>query len=287
MAYRDILEERNEGLSDKVTTLQDKLRMLSAETAVSSTPFTEYKKHIADLSRFIGDFVVKFENVPKDVELIFGPLGSLGKLREAGGIFDYIYSGSHISAEGWCAQFYSGDTVDQAVKEAVDMLQPLIQNDEQAIASAREQVAEITKAALKIWSLRRKDRCTITINSTPGLKNDDSWNLWTVDEDSVIPPISFPGSGVNAINGNGNGNNIGSESPTRTTSQSFAIHQKPESYVIFPQIIGEFDTNNDKRSDIGKKSNIRQREILHPGIALFSNSLIFDMEFDWGTGRVE
>lgn len=157
------------------------------------------------------------------------------------------------------------------------MLQPLIQNDEQAIASAREQVAEITKAALKIWSLRRKDRCTITINSTPGLKNDDSWNLWTVDEDSVIPPISFPGSGVNAINGNGNGNNIGSESPTRTTSQSFAIHQKPESYVIFPQIIGEFDTNNDKRSDIGKKSNIRQREILHPGIALFSNSLIFDM----------
>ncbi|QSS59028.1 hypothetical protein I7I51_08460 [Histoplasma capsulatum] len=272
MAYRDILEERNEGLSDKVTTLQDKLRMLSAETAVSSTPFTEYKKHIADLSRFIGDFVVKFENVPKDVELIFGPLGSLGKLREAGGIFDYIYSGSHISAEGWVSGI--SQTVDQAVKEAVDMLQPLIQNDEQAIASAREQVAEITKAALKIWSLRRKDRCTITINSTPGLKNDDSWNLWTVDEDSVIPPISFPGSGVNAINGNGNGNNIGSESPTRTTSQSFAIHQKPESYVIFPQIIGEFDTNNDKRSDIGKKSNIRQREILHP-------------EFDWGTGRVE
>ncbi|KAG5292471.1 hypothetical protein I7I48_04578 [Histoplasma ohiense] len=341
MAYRDILEERNEGLGDKVTTLQDKLRMLSAETAVSSTPFTEYKKYIADLSRLIGDFVMRFENVPKEVELIFGPLGSLGKLRQASGIFDYTSSsrtpvatslrkagvhnyiagtlvsifqnrllirlstdssGEHDEAilSTICAALsrdeeqvwrgitvkaldklprFSGitQTVDQAVKEAVDMLQPLIQYDEQAIASAREQVAEIIKAALKIWSLRRNDRCTITINSTPGLKNDDSWNVWTVDEDSVIPPFSFPGSDVNDINGNGNGNNNGSESPTHTTFQSFAIHQKPQSYVIFPQIIGEFDANNDKRSDLGKKSNIRQREILHPGIALFSNSLMFDM----------
>ncbi|EER38751.1 conserved hypothetical protein [Histoplasma capsulatum H143] len=251
------------------------------------------KKYIADLSQLIGDFVKRFENVPKDVELIFGPLGSLGKLRQASGIFDYTSSsptpvaislrkagvhnfiagtlvsifqnrllirrstdssGEHDEAilSTICAALspeeeqvwrgitvkaldklprFSGitQTVDQAVKEAVDMLQPLIQNDEQAIASAREQIAKIIKAALKIWSLRRKDRCTITINSTPGLKNDDSWNVWTVDEDSVIPSFSFPGSGVNDINGNGNGNNNGSESPTHTTFQSFAIHQKPES----------------------------------------------------------
>ncbi|EGE78892.1 hypothetical protein BDDG_01829 [Blastomyces dermatitidis ATCC 18188] len=339
--YRDTLEERNEGLKEDVASLREKLRTLSAEMAVSATPFVEYKKSVQNLYQLIEAFATRFENVPQEVELVLEPLGTLGKLRQASGIFDYTSSSRTAVAtslrKAGVQNFISGqldaifknkllvgcstnsDKHDEAILNAISaalspdeekvwrgitvralnrlpqfsdikkiiaqlveagagMLEPLIGKDEQTNTDVREQFAEIINAALKIWSLRRNDRCTITFNRAPGLKVDDSWKEWTVDEGSMLPGFSFPSNGTNRTIGNGNGSGSGSngpQSPTYSTLQSSVINRRAESYVILPQIIGEFDTE-DEGSDKDSKPKPRRRMILHPGIALFSDSTLFD-----------
>lgn len=172
---------------------------------------------------------------------------------------------------------FSGITklIEQVAQQTVDTLQPLLDDNEQEKAAVQEEVAEIFVAVLKIWLLRRKDSCTITINSTPGLKNDGSWVALVLEEDSAPPPFSFPNHGANGVNGNGSGISDEPESLASSTLLSPKLHPRAESYVIFPQIIGEFDTD-DKDNERGSPKT-RENMILHPGIALFSDSPMFDI----------
>ncbi|PGH09580.1 hypothetical protein GX51_00686 [Blastomyces parvus] len=341
--YRDTLEERNEALKENVGFLEEKLRSLSAETAVSATPVVEYENSVRTLYQLTEAFARTFETVPEEVELVFDSLGSLGDLGQASGIFNYtsssltavatslrkagvqsfisgqldsifknkllvscatnksdkpdeailnaistalspdeekVWRGITVKALDKLPQFSgTAKIIEQVVEEAVGMLQPLIGKDTRTHAGVRNQYAEIIKAALKIWSLRRNDRCTITFNSAPGPKNNGSWEEWRVDEDLMLPPFSFPSNGANGTIGNCNGNGSGSngpESPIHRTVQSPVITQKAESYVIFPQIIGVFDADDEGSGKDGKPKP-RQRMILHPGIALFSDSPMFEM----------
>ncbi|OJD24925.1 hypothetical protein ACJ73_03709 [Blastomyces percursus] len=340
--YQEALEERNERLKEDVASVREKLRTLSAETAVSATPFVEYEKSVQNLHQLIEAFTQRFEHVPDDVGLVFEPLGTLGKLRQASGIFDYtscspsavaislrkagvqnfisgqldaifknkllvgrstnnsdkhdeailnaisaalspddekVWRGITVRALNKLPQFSDiKKIIAQLVEAAVGMLEPLIGKDEQTNIDVRAQFAEIIKAALKIWSLRRNDRCTITFNRAPGLKVDDSWKEWTVGESAMLPPFSFPSNGTNGTIGNGNGSgnaSNGPQSPTYSTLQSPVINRRAESYVIFPQIIWEFDTE-DEGGDKDGKPKPRRRMLLHPGIALFSDSTLFD-----------
>ncbi|KKZ60565.1 hypothetical protein EMCG_04742 [[Emmonsia] crescens] len=332
--YRDSMEKMNKELKKDVSKLQEKLRTLSAETAVSRTPSIDYKKQVEHMYQLIGGFATRsFENLPREVQLILEPLGSKYNLGKASPIFNYTSCSSSRVAialrKAAVQNFISGQLIsifqnkllvscgtheqeailniisatlslddekvwrgitinaldkrpefsditkliEQVAQQTVDTLQPLLDNNEQEKAAVQGEVAEIFKAVLKLWLLRRKDSCTITINSTPGLKNDGSWVALVLEEDSAPPPFSFPSNGVNGVNGNGISDEP--ESLASTTLLSPKLHPRAESYVIFPQIIGEFDTD-DKDNERGSPK-IRESMILHPGIALFSDSPMFDI----------
>ncbi|OAX80932.1 hypothetical protein ACJ72_04731 [Emergomyces africanus] len=195
-----------------------------------------------------------------------------------------IWRGITVKALDKLPKFSSlTQTIEKVAQETVNKLQLLIHDSEQESSAVRKEVAEIMKAALKIWFLRRNDSCTITFNGAPGPKNDGSWDAWIVEEDSVPAAFSFPSNRVNAINGingNGSGTSNGPESATTSsTLQPPSIRQAAESFVIFPQIIGEFesDDKDNGRGGSNSKSQKGKRIVLHRGFALFSDSPAFDI----------
>ncbi|OJD18017.1 hypothetical protein AJ78_01909 [Emergomyces pasteurianus Ep9510] len=341
----DTMDTRNEELKAEVHTLQERLRMLNAETAVSRTPSGIYKKDIEHLYQLTGEFATRLsENLPEKAAFVFEPLSTKGKLGQASRIFDYascsctpvaaslrraavhnfvsrnlisifqdnlllslgttnndrhdkeeilntistnlepddekVWRGITVKALDKVSKF-SGMTqiIEQVTQETVDKLQLLIHDNEQGSSTVRKEVTEIMKAALKIWFLRRNDSCKITFNGAPGPKNDGSWDAWKVEENAQAA-FSFPSNGVHAISSgnNGSGTSNGPESPTSSTFQMPTAHKEAQSFVIFPQIIGEFESG-DKSHDRGgrnTKSPKYESIVLHRGIAVFSDSSLFD-----------
>ncbi|PGH00439.1 hypothetical protein AJ79_08212 [Helicocarpus griseus UAMH5409] len=338
---RRSLEDENEELRSKLATLNPKM-------AVSTMSPDEYTGRIKHLHLLMQRFAARFfENVPDEVDLVFGPLGKNNELGEASGIFKYASSGDTPVAISLrkaavqnliCGQLLplfeskllvatsTGGNTDRQDEVILNMISSTLKPDDEKVwrgmtvkaldklpqfcnktrvieqmtqgiveklqplwgangLEIREKVSEIVEKALEIWSLRRKDSCKITINSKPGPKNDRTWEEWPAVEDpsSVLLDFEFPGNGING-HGHGNSNRNGSvngpDSPT-----NFAIPLSPttpalpkhESFVIFPQITGEFETISNDNSNDATPYNSRKPNVLHPGIALFSDSRMFEM----------
>ncbi|KAK2753814.1 hypothetical protein FQN55_000178 [Onygenales sp. PD_40] len=150
--------------------------------------------------------------------------------------------------------------LNQISQEILRKLDPLVSDD---LASGMERDAKaIIRMALDIRSLLRNESCKITVNYNPGPVNDGSWDAWELKQD-----MSQPSSPMENSHSRQN-----SQSST-TTPSSTARFPSPESFVIFPQIIREFKLNVNG-TDTDPRSR-RDRVYLHRGIALFSDSDLF------------
>ncbi|KAK2780967.1 hypothetical protein FQN52_001964 [Onygenales sp. PD_12] len=144
--------------------------------------------------------------------------------------------------------------INQISQEILRKLDPLVSDD---LTSGMERDAKaIIRMALEIWTLQRNESCKITINYNPGPVKDKSWDAWELKED-----MSQPSSPMENSHSRQN-----SQSSTITPFAT-ARFPNPESFVIFPQIIGEFEQNTSHGN--------RKRVLLHRGIALFSDSNLF------------
>ncbi|KAK2808227.1 hypothetical protein FQN50_004969 [Emmonsiellopsis sp. PD_5] len=156
--------------------------------------------------------------------------------------------------------------ISQISQEILGKLHPLVSDD---LASGIERDAKtIIRMALDIWSLLRNESRKITINYNPGPVNDGSWDAWELKED-----MSQPSSPIE--NSHSRQNSHGSTAMPSATAR----FPSPESFVIFPQIVGEFELNvngtGEDEDGPGPSHGNRKRVVLHRGIALFSDSDLF------------
>jgi len=129
--------------------------------------------------------------------------------------------------------------VDHIVQQAVETLRCLTKHD---VREIRKDIASIIESSLRVWDALRKDDCKITVNCSPEVNGKPQWQ----SEEFELP----------FINGS-------DELPT----VSAFLPKIERSFAIFPQITGEFELE-----DSGKKA----RHTMHPGIALFAHSPVFE-----------
>jgi hypothetical protein len=125
------------------------------------------------------------------------------------------------------------------VQQNIETLQNLIRDEKGEI---RKDLTTIIESTLAIWGALRKDNCTITVNCSPDVNSKGSWE----GEESELP----------FVNGT-------DELPT----VSAFLSKNEKSFAIFPQIVGDFELEDSRK---------KTRHTLHPGIALFADSPVFE-----------
>ncbi|EEP79409.1 predicted protein [Uncinocarpus reesii 1704] len=319
-ADKEMLEKQSsaseKALKDEIHDLQLIKKSLRAENAelkirlsawephlgVAKMSPSNYRDRLRELSEDINNFAERyFDAIPENIEIV-GSLGKYEKLSEASPIFEYtslsaapiskymrkaavrqfistrvvlILESQLLVQEGQttAAEFlqnisasldppvrtvwktitakgldqvpdFSVDTYAQRFAEhTLGLLQSLVKNSRDQVV---DDLKKIFAVALNIWKTKRNNSDQIVINNAP----DPSDGVWQVDTQQSLLI---------------NEQNI---EPNKNRPQC----KKPKPFALFPQVIGEFESD----SGDGKTT----REILHPGIALFSDSPVYNLALD-------
>ncbi|KAI1932690.1 hypothetical protein LOZ66_006816 [Ophidiomyces ophidiicola] len=143
-----------------------------------------------------------------------------------------------ITQKGFDSKLNRATRARQIAEDTTNKLDCLIESQHRK--EIETELAGVFERVFEVQDRMRRDTCRLRTNMQPPRTNDGMW--------SAIEPPTTSSNGV--------------------ATTSVAV---PDSFAIFPRIVGDFDLDEDLRET--------QEKVVHGGIGLFSDSPLFDLGY--------